>query len=143
MDDVKVDGDEFEVLPGCHTVTVAYTATFHGKTNPLLAGLGVALSPPLGIAAGVVGAELAARQAQTGNTKKRTTKYGDESSTTTYETIEPVVFDIEMKSSIDYWFKATFNGSEFLPEVIEQDDTNSSFTPGMHCPSSHSGETAR
>jgi hypothetical protein len=132
VDEQEVSGKEFEVLPGCHTVSVEYAVTLQKKTTFLVEPL-----PAL-----VVGA-LTARTVQTANTKKTTTKYGDESSTTTYETINPVLFAIDMKPSIVYWFKATFNGSEFSPEVVEQDEANRSLPPGAHCASPQPRDTAR
>jgi len=32
-----------------------------------------------------------------------------------------------------YWFKATFNGSDFFPEVVQEDEANRSFPAGLYC----------
>ena len=92
------------MLPGCHTVSVAYTVSFTKETNALV---------------------------------YRSWR------TTTYEKIDPVLFAIDMKPSIVYWFKATFNGSDFSPEVVEQDEANRSFPAGLHCASPPARDTAR
>jgi hypothetical protein len=131
VDEREVSGSEFEVLPGCHTVSIAYAVTVHKTTSVW----------PESVPSLVRGL-LTAKVVQAANTKKTTTTYGS-SATTTYETINPIVFGIDMKPSIVYWFKATFNGSDFFPEVVEQDEANRSFPPGVHCPSPQPRDTAR
>jgi hypothetical protein len=132
VDEQDVYGSEFEVLPGCHTVSVAYAVTFHKATS--------AWSHES--VASVVSGLLTAHEVQAANTKTTTTKYASNTSTT-HETINPILFAIDMKPSIVYWFKATFNGSDFFPEVVEQDEANRSFPAGVHCPSPQARDTAR
>ena len=120
VDEREVYGSHFEVLPGCHTVSVAYAVT---------------LQKAGGFESGSDRVKAAYdRWLPAANTKKTTT-LSDFKTTTTYETIDPVLFAIDMKPSIVYWFKATFDGSQFFPEVVEQDEANRSFPAGVRCPS--------
>jgi hypothetical protein len=128
VDEREVSGSEFEVLPGCHAVSVAYAVTVKKGSWVPMPFLTVDLP--------------AIHEVQAANTKKTTATYSSKT-TTTYETINPIVFAIDMKPSIVYWFKATFNGSDFFPEVVEQDEANRSFPPGVHCPSPKPRDTAR
>jgi hypothetical protein len=106
VDEREVYGSEFEVLPGCHSVSVAYAVTFVKETGR---GLGY-----------------------------RSWR------TTTYQYDNPVLFAIDMKPFIVYWFKGTFGvGGGFNPEVVEQDEANRGFPPGVHCPSPQAPDTAR
>jgi hypothetical protein len=131
VDGREVSGREFEVLSGCHTVSVAYAVTLQKATSDW----------PYETLGSLAVASLTAHTVQAANTKTTTTKYSART-TTTHETIEPILFAIDMKPSIVYWFKATFNGHDFLPEVVEQDEANRSFPAGVHCPSPQPRDTA-